>query len=249
MSRPPTIRADSVSEQLAWLGWKFSGHRDWSIESVTYGEREGAELEIMTVAADGKPLEVSFDVTALRDSDPDAEDPTLMLDRIMRAASEFAERNPPHHPGSLARFPVPWDAYPHSLGVPMTVLAIDQGERLLFAPPRIVGVSFPELEPFGVGEYPGFEPDDWPPERLGAWPPAGLTVLSMPALQGMIGRFSACWIRLLGAWFQQTPYPHLFSDAADAQDLLSRLELAEMLPYYRRLSPGFWTWLAEQRGA
>lgn len=247
MSSATTIRADSASEQFGWLGWQFSGYQDWSVESVTYGERDGAELETMTVAADGESREVSFDVTALRDSDPEAEDTTLALDRIMRAAAEFAEQNPPHHPGSLARFPVPWDAYPHALAVPMAVLAIDDGTRLLFAPPRVVGVSFPALEPFGVGEYPGFEPENWPPARLGAWPPPGLASLSMATLQSMIARFSACWMRLLTAWFEQRPYTHIPSDAADALELLDRLDLREMVPFYQRLSPGYWTWLAGHR--
>lgn len=239
----PVIRADSVAEQFAWLGWRYSSHDDWSVEAVTYGERDGAELETMTVRADGEAHEVSFDVTVLRDSDPEAEDSTLTLDRIMRAASEFAEKNPPQHPGSLARFPVPWDAYPRSLAVPMTVLAVDRGERMLFAPPRVVGVSYPSLEPFGVGEYPGFEPDDWPPVALGTWPPADLASRPMAALQGMIGRFSAVWVRLLGAWFGQRAYAHIATDAADAHDLIGSLDLPAMLPYYTRLSPGFWSWL------
>lgn len=243
----PIIRADSVAEQFAWLGWKFSGHDDWSVEAVTYGERDGAELETMTVAADGATRTVSFDVTVLRDTDPEAEDSTLTLDRVMRAASEFAEQNPPQHPGSLARFPMPWDAYPRVLAVPMTVLAVDRGERLLFAPPRVVGVSFPALEPFGVGEFPGFEPDDWPPEALGSWPPADLVDRSMAALQGMIGRFSAVWMRLLAAWFAQSAYAHIASDATDARELLQSLDLPAMAPYYRRLSPGFWVWLEDQR--
>lgn len=243
------IRADSVAEQFAWLGWKFGAHHDWSVESVTYGERDGVELETMTVVADGQPREVSFDVTVLRDSDPEGEDPTLTLDRIMRAASDYAEQHPPQHPGSLARFPVPWDAYPHALAVPMTVLAADQGERLLFAPPRVVGVSYPEFVPIGVGEYPGFEPDGWPPELLGPWPPPALQGRSMPALQGMIGRFSACWLRLLGAWFDRDTYPYLAADAADALDLLADLDLPAMQSYYIRLSPGFWAWLDQHRQA
>ena len=52
------IRADSVAEQFAWLGWKFGAHHDWSVESVTYGERDGVELETMTVVADGQPREM-----------------------------------------------------------------------------------------------------------------------------------------------------------------------------------------------
>lgn len=247
MTTSTPIRADSVSEQFAWLGWKFSDHDDWSIESVTYGERDGAELETMTVLADGEREDVNFDVTALRDSGVEEEDPTLALDRIMRAASDFAAQNPPHHPGSLARFPVPWDAYPRSLAVPMTVLAVEDGARRLFAPPRVVGVSFATLEPFGVGEYPGFEPKNWPPARLGDWPPPGLSWRSMPALQGMIARFSACWMRLLAAWFGQSTYAHRASDAQDARELLSRLDLPGMAPYYTRLSPGYWSWLDDSR--
>jgi hypothetical protein len=245
MTNPSTIRADSVSEQYAWLGWRFGDHRDWSVEAVTYGERDGAELETMSVLADGEREDVSFDVTALRDSDAESEDPTLALDRVMRAATEFAEQNPPQHPGSIARFPVPWNAYQGSLAVPMTVLAVDHGARGLYAPPRIVGVTFSTLEPFGVGEYPGFAPENWPPERLGDWPPPELASMSMSALQGMIGRFSACWLRLLDAWFQHRSYPHRGVDARDAIELLARLDLSAMLPWYRRLSPGFWDWLED----
>lgn len=247
MSGAPTIRADSVAEQFAWLAWKFSDRNEWSVEAVTYGERDGAELETMTVLADGERQDVSFDVTALRDRDVESADVTLVLDRIMRAATEFAEQNPPHHPGSIARFPVPWDAYRGSLAVPMTVLAVDNGARGLFAPPRVVGITFATLEPFGVGEYPGFEPENWPPERLGDWPPPGLAAMSISVLQGMIGRFSACWMRLLDGWFGAGAYSYRGVDARDAVELLVKLDLPEMLPYYRRLCPTFWTWLNEAR--
>lgn len=239
----PTVRADSVSEQFAWLGWKFGDRNDWSVEAVTYSERDGAELETMTVWADGERHDVSFDVTALRDSDVESDDLTLALDRIMRVATAFAEQNPPHHPGSIARFPVPWDAYSGALAVPMAVLAVDDGRRGLFSPPRIVAVEFATLEPFGVGEFPGFNPENWPPERLGDWPPPGLGSRSMSALQGMIARFSACWMRLLAAWFARATYPYKDVDARDALELLGGLDLPQMRPFYRRLNPAFWAWL------
>jgi hypothetical protein len=125
----------------------------------------------------------------------------------------------------------------------LTVLAVDAGQRGLFAPPRIAVVRWPSAEAVGVGDAPGFDPDRWPPPRLGDWPP--LTVRDWPEyrLAGTIERFSAIWVRLLDAWFSGDRYPQIDDEKREARMLLERLVPEALITFYAGLSPGFWAWL------
>jgi hypothetical protein len=174
------------------------------------------------------------------------EDGTGFLDRIMEAASEFSASNPPHHPGTQARYPVPSASYANSLAVPMPVLALEGGRRGLYAPPRVVVIDYRTGEAKGVGEFPGFDPEDWPPARLGDWPPDTLAAMHRLQLQGTIMRFSAVWNRVLKAWFAKdvVDTPDLTADVIEALETRSILDLEEFIPYYDRLNPVFARWLA-----
>ena len=90
---------------------------------------------------------------------------------------------------------------------------------------------------------PGFDPNHWPPPRLGDWPPAAVRTWEPTRLAGTIERFTAIWGRLLDAWFSGDAYPHLTDERAEARRLLERLLPPAMLAVYAELSPEFWTWL------
>jgi len=164
----------------------------------------------------------------------------------MESASAFSIANPPHHPGTLARFPVPSSSYANALSVPMPVLALDGGKRGLYAPPRLVVIEYGSSEAKGVGEFPGFDPEDWPPTRLGDWPPTTLVNMHRLQLQGTIMRFSAVWNRVLTAWFAKEimESPDLTADIREALDTRAMLDVPGFLPFYERLNPVFAKWLA-----
>jgi hypothetical protein len=167
----------------------------------------------------------------------------------MTAATAFSEANPPHHPGTLARFPVPSRSFAGALALAMPVLAVSNGGRGLFAPPRVVVVNFKTLDAIGVGEFPGFEPEHWPPSRLGDWPPPNAQAQHPIQLQGTIQRFSACWYRVLTGWFEQssTVPDDLASDISESLRSRELLELPDFLPYYDRLNMAFATWLRQHK--
>ena len=151
-------------------------------------------------------------------------------------AGEGERSAPPRQPtpvsGSL-------DALPGQVEVPMAVLAVDDaGQRGLYAPDRVVALTWPAGAPVGVGAYPGFDPERWPTPRLGDWPPPGISRLEPARLQGMVGRFSGCWSRLLTAFLGGSDYPHRSDEAAEALALLGQLDPPAMQEVYTGLNPG-----------
>ena len=170
---------------------------------------------------------------------------TEFMDVLMRAAGEFARENGPTHPGSLPRFPVPSSRYRGKLDVPIAVLAVEQGRRGLYAPPRVVTLDYATGEPYGVGEFPGFDPRDWPPRRLGDWPPGGIQGMPPARLAGMVARFSACATRLMDVWFGGDDYPQRADEAVEVLALLGILCLPEMLTAYKGLNAGYIAWLRD----
>ncbi|MDQ3657745.1 MAG: hypothetical protein M3457_22055 [Chloroflexota bacterium] len=245
------IRVDSADEQYAYLLARFGDPSLWSVQSqmfeLTADGREAERVDV-TLAA-GELARVTFVSSQEEDSFDSPvvdEDGTGFLDRVMESAFAFSESNPPHHPGTLARFPVPSAGYANALSVPMPVLALEGGKRGLYAPPRVVVIDYGTGDARGVGEYPGFDPERWPPERLGDWPPQTLTGLHRLQLQGTIMRFSAVWNRILEAWFAKEimDSPDLTADVAEALETRVILDLPELLPYYDRLNPVFAKWLA-----
>jgi hypothetical protein len=132
----------------------------------------------------------------------------------------------------------------------MPVLALDAGKRSLFAPPRVVVIDYATGDAKGVGEFPGFDPETWPPERLGDWPPAPLAAMHRLQLQGTVMRFSAVWNRILQAWFAKdvVDTPDLSADINEALQTRATLDLPAMIAYYDRLNPVFAKWLSRRAG-
>lgn len=243
------IRVDSIPEAYAVLDAYPSEHGSWDVRAELRSSRDqGRTLTLDIVDSQGRQRAVRFDGSGFAASGGirrAGSDPTEALDRLMLRATEFAAENPPHHPGSLARFPIPSRRYTGRVEVPMAVLAVDDhGKPGLFAPPRVVTVGIEDAEPHGVGEFPGFDPESWPPPKLGAWPPPGARGLERSVLSGMVRRMSAVWFRLMLAWMSEAnDYLQRAAEAAEALDLLAYLDLPGMAPYYTRLNPPFWRWL------
>jgi len=251
-----TVYVDTAEEQVAYLLATFGEPTSWETVSQAYRFGEGGEeLEVALIAVRGEAgqHEIVF-APAHEERDPFGDEPpaeevdrTTIMDGLMERAATFAAQNPPHHPGSLARFPVPSASYANAIAVPLPILAVDGHVRGLYAPPRFTVLSWPAGEAIGVGEYPDFDPETWPPPRMGDWPPASVTALPAPQLQGMIQRFSACWSRVLEAWFAKevTISPVLRADVREALAYRATLDLPLMIERYERLNPVFAAWLRD----
>ena len=249
------IRVDSADEQYAYLTASFGAPANWEVVSQTWSSLPSGEaIEIATLRLNtGDTIDVTFGVVTPDDDSfdgsPDADEnpSTGWLDSVMEAAVEFSKNNPPHHPGTIARFPVPAAGYANALSVPMGLIAVDGANRGLYAPPRIVALGIAGLEPIGVGEFPDFDPEFWPPKRLATWPLETLTQVSPEQLQGIIQRFSACWSRVIAAWFakEPEPYQYLGTDIHAALEYRAQLDAAEMAPFYDRMNPLFASWIRD----
>jgi len=247
----PLVRVDSIDEEHAFLAAYPSPNGPWQVASQAFGTDENGPVDRLRVrsgVAEAATAEVSFAVASFVGSAGRRAGgvvTTEWCDRLMRRALEFAGENPPFHPGSVPRFPVPSARYPGRVDVPLAILAIDNRRRGLYAPARVVTLDHPSGEPVGIGEMPDFDPDEWPPARLGDWPPASATAVDRLRLQGAIARFSACTVRLLDAWRSGEHYPERRDEATEALALLGLLEPSGMLAVYRRLSPRYIAWLGD----
>ena len=96
-----------------------------------------------------------------------------------------------------------------------------------------------------MGDAPGFDPERWPPPRLGDWPPPSVSGWPPYRLAGTIERFSAILVRLLDAWFSGEGYRQLDDEKREARLLLARLVPQGMLELYGEISPRFWAWLTD----
>ncbi len=245
----PFIRVDTAEEQYGYMVARFGDPSAWSVDSQElHVLPDGRDCERVVVRLQtGDTVTVRF--VPVRDEGLFASEPsggTSRLDEIMETAIAFSRENPPHHPGTIARFPVPSTSYAGAVAVPMAVLAQDQGRRGLYAPPRVVVVDLSTLQVRGVGEFPGFDPDSWPPKRLGDWPPPALAGMSPAHLQGTILRFGALWLRILDAWFERTAELSLAlpAEIEEMVELRDRLDVPGMALSYERLNPSFAHWLA-----
>jgi hypothetical protein len=247
----PVVYIDSDKEQQAWLMATFGPMGTWQTMSQTLriaddgGQQEVLEIRLQS----GESVSIPF-MEASPDESLEGEgvDRTEQLDDLMSLAAQFAEQNPPNHPGSLPRFPVPSRSYAEAVSIPMPVLAVDDtGRRGLYAPPRQVAINIRDFTLIGVGEFPDFDPEHWPPPRLGDWPPRELASIDHEQLQGMIARFNACWSRVLEAWFSQqaSTTPVLQADIRESLRYRAILDLPAFDAYYRRLNPVFAKWLAD----
>ena len=243
------IRVDSIDEEFAFVSAFPPDDREWSIQSQTLSRTESGAVDTLELrSSDGDERRYRFDIASFFGSvsSPGAEPTTGFLDAVMEKAAEFASQNGAHHPGSLPRFPVPSDRYPGRLDVPMPILAVGDSGRGLFAPVRVVTMTVEGPEPFGVGEFPGFDPDDWPPPRLADWPPPSIRDMDRLRLQATIGRFSAVAVRLFNAYFQRQSYRQEAEERAEYLRLLQVLDVPEMAPYYRRVAGRFFNWLQQE---
>ena len=242
----PTVRVDSDAELGAYLDAYPSATGPWRIGAVTELVAGTTRRRSVTLRdPDGGEAVATFESPVGAPGRPDGEPTTGTLDRLMEAALGFGAANPPHHPGSVPRFPVPSGRYPGRVEVPLAILAVERGERGLYAPPRVVVVDGSSGEPYAVGEFPGFDPDHWPPPRLGDWLPAGSRSLAAPVLRGSVARLSACLVRIFAAWDSGNEYPHRLADAAEVAMLFGRLDVPGMGQYYDRLNAPFGRWLAD----
>ncbi len=238
------IPVDCDAEVDALIDLWVPAAEDWRDRERRVGRtRDGRTTLTLIVAG----RETAFDTTSYAGSVAllrGETDTTATMDVVARRAQAFSAENPPHHPGSVARFPVPSERYSRSIEVPLPVVAIDRGKRGLYAPPRVALLSWPAAEPAGIGEFPGFDPGAWPPPRLGDWPPASLGSVSPRGLQAAVARFSACWVRILDAALSGRLDNVSPWDREHARALRQLLDPPRMAAAYRGLNPGFDDWLS-----
>jgi hypothetical protein len=244
-----TVRIDSVAEAYAYFTAWPPPDGPWEhVGQVLAPGPAGPEDHLTVRAPDGQTAVVRFAIRSFFSYPGEAlVAPGEQVAAVMRAGHELAKTEGPLHPGTLPQYPVPSESHAGAVSVPLPILAVDAGQRGLFAPPRIAVVRWPSAEPVGVGDAPGFEPEQWPPPRLGDWPPSAVRDWPPHRLAGTIERFSAIWVRLLDAWFSGEGYPQLDDEKREARLLLAWLVPQGMLELYTGFSPHFWAWLTEDQ--
>lgn len=243
------VRVDSLREAYAYVEAYPHASGPWDIVSETRSSRDGgATLDVELRAPDGDGLTVAFDTSQFAPTGGMQRfgvEPTTALDEVMAGVAEFAAANPPYHPGSLPRFPVPSRRYAGRLEVPVAILASDDAGRPgLYSPARVVVVSMGDGKPYGIGEFPGFDPDQWPPRRLGDWPPAATLTLPHRQLVAKVARFNGVWLRLLTSYTATTTYPQVHTERRESRNLVRELDITDMDAVYAQLNRSFWEWLA-----
>lgn len=249
--REPLIRVDSVAEEYAFIDTYPPEDGWWTVVSQSLVAAGSGPVDWVLLRAVETDLEfvVKFDVASFVDTSPpgrDASETSDRLDVIMKRALDYARENPPFHPGSMPRFPVPSRRYGNCVEVPIAILAVDAGRRGLYAPTRVVALDLSTGEPVGIGEAPDFDPQNWPPRRLGDWPPAGDRPLGRRQLQATLNRFSACYLRLLDATVLGREYEQRSDEEREAGVLLTHLEPLSMIEWYRNLDAEWMDRLGDQ---
>ena len=243
------VYIESDVEQAAWIYANFGPDGTWQTMSQTMRTTRAGEIqEVLEIKrTGGETVTVAFQEAAPDQSlEGEGYDRTGIIEDVMHIAAQHAEANPPHHPGSLPRFPVPSNGYANALSIPMPILAVDDlGVRGLYSPPRHVVVGVADNSLIGFGDFPGFDPEMWPPARVGDWPPAAMKDLPEQQLQGMIQRFSCCWSRVLEAWFSNVDsYSDVLkADIAESLRYRNLLDVPGFDALYAKINPGFQRWL------
>lgn len=240
-----SLRVDSAAEEAAYVAAWPPPHGAWAaVESLFIPGIPSMQKRLVLQAPDGSHAVLHFLVGSYRDAGPSpGQTPADRVEAVMRAGHDLAKAEGPLHPGAMPQYPVPSPTHAGTVAVPLPILAIDAGQRWLYAPPRLAVVRWPVAEAVGAGDAPGFSPERWPPPRLGEWPPATVRGWEQQRLAGAIARFTAIWGRLLDIWFGGPPYPQLDDERREALLLLSLLLPPPMLQLYEQLSPQFWAWL------
>jgi len=239
--RLAAIRVDSVVEEYAFIDTYPSEAGWWTVVSQNLIAGKSGPMDRLILRAGDAAREqvLNVDVASFTGGSPrwrNESESSDRLDAIMKRALDFARENPPFHPGSLPRFPVPSPRYRGCVEVPMAILAVDSGRRGLYAPTRVVALDLATGAAVGIGEAPGFAPADWPPRRLGDWPPLGEPRLGRRQLQATLSRFTACYLRVLDATVLGRTYAQAADEEREAGFLLHRLELPGMIEWYRQSS-------------
>lgn len=243
------VYIESDVEQAAWIYANFGPDGTWQTISQTMrASASGDMMEVLEIRrATGETETVAFmEASADESLTGTGVDRTGVIEDLMHLADQHAEANPPHHPGSLPRFPIPARAYDEAISVPMAILAVDDlGQRGLYSPPRHVVIAVADNELIGFGDFPGFDPEMWPPARVGDWPPPALQEMPEQQMQGVIQRFSCCWSRVLEAWFNKSVgYSDVLrADIAESLRYRQILDTPGFEQLYARLNPEFQEWL------
>jgi hypothetical protein len=239
-----TIRVDSQDEELAYIAaWPTKAGAWTPLEPVFIPGIPSTQKRQALQGPNETSAVIHFLVGSYHHVTRPRQLPGERVAAVMRAGHELAKAEGPLHPGSMPHYPVPSPAHAGAVAVPLPILAIDAGRRWLYAPPRLAVVRWPSAEAVGVGDAPGFDPDNWPPARLGDWPPATVRDWDQQRLAGAIARFTSIWGRLLDVWFGGERYPQLDDERLEALLLLALLEPEGMLTFYADISPLFWAWL------
>ena len=241
----PTVRVDGVGETYAYLAAWPSPSGPWQpAGQLLVSGSDGPEDHLTVRAPDGTTAVLRFAIGSFY-GDPEGgrRTPGDRVTAVMRAGQELAKAEGPLHPGTIPQYPVPSETYPGAVAVPLPIVARDGRERGLYAPPRIAVVRWRSGEAVGVGDAPGFDPERWPPPRLGDWPPPGIRGWDQARLAGAIERFTALWSRLLDAWFDGEAYAHLPDEKREAALFLALLLPGPFRNLYADLGPRFGTWL------
>ena len=242
-----SIRADSQAEELAYIAaWPPAAGAWTPVESVFIPGIPSMQKRVLLQAPDGTQEVIHFLVGASRERGARSRQlPGELVEAVMRAGHALAKEEGPLHPGTMPQYPVPAPAHAHTVSLPLPILAIDAGRRWLYAPPRVAVVRWPGAEAVGVGDAPGFDPEHWPPRRLGDWPPAAVRGWEQQRLAGAVARFTSIWGRLLDVWFGGERYLQLDDERREALLLLGLLEPEGMLAFYAEISPPYWAWLRQ----
>lgn len=240
-----TIRVDSPEEEEAYVAAWPHPRGAWAPAGFVFVPGiPSTQKHLALRAPDESTTTVRFLVGSYHDAQrPQDQRPARRVESIMRAGHALAKAEGPLHPGTLPLYPVPAPSHPGAVTVPLPVLAIDAGQRWLYAPPRFAVVRWPSADPVGVGDMPDFSPDTWPPPRLGDWPPVTVRDWDQGRLAGAIARFTAIWGRLLDLWFGAAPYLQFNDERLEALLLLGLLVPEPMLATYARLSATYWAWV------
>jgi hypothetical protein len=240
-----TIRVDSQAEELAYIAAWPHPRGAWAPAGWVFVPGiPGTQKHVTVRAPDQTVGIIRFLVGSYQDAVRAADDlPARRVEAAMRAGHKLAKAEGPLHPGTMPQYPAPSPAHAGAVAVPLPILAIDAGQRWLYAPPRIAVVRWPTAEAVGVGDAPGFDPERWPPTRLGDWPPATVREWDQARLAGAIERFTAIWGRLVDVWFGGERYLQLDDERLEALLLLALLLPEPMLAIYAEISPDFWAWL------